>query len=123
MKRILIVDDDDQILSSLAMLLAEEFDVQVASGGRQALARLRFEEFDLVLLDLLMPEVDGAEVLAELARRGTRIPVILMSADPNLAKRAAQYGVPECLEKPFHIDALEAMLERVLGERAGAGGP
>jgi DNA-binding response OmpR family regulator len=115
MKRILIVDDDSEILGSLATLLAEKYQVATASDGVAALQRLKAGEYDLILLDLLMPGLDGAGVVHALEASGNRTPVLLMSASTYIAKRAQGLGVADYVGKPFQIDELEAKIDRVIG--------
>lgn len=115
MKRILIVDDDPEIVGSLSMLLAEKYEVGLASDGEAALKRMKSGDFDLILLDLLMPGLDGAGFLRELAAKSDQSPVILMSAARDLADRARELKIAHYIAKPFHIDALEAQIDRLVG--------
>jgi len=115
MKRILIVDDDPEIVGSLAMLLAEKYEVGLASDGLTALQRMKSGDYDIILLDLLMPGLDGAGLLRELSTRSDTIPVILLSAARDLEVRARDLKISHYIAKPFHIDALEAQIERLIG--------
>lgn len=104
---ILIVEDDPDILSSLAEVLREEqFDVETAANGYQALARLEAQKPDLILLDLMMPMMDGWKFL-EVARQRfprMRTPVVLLSAVHDLPAEARRLGVDAYLAKPFDLD-------------------
>jgi len=115
MKRILIVDDDSEIRGSLATLLAEKYEVTTASGGVAALQRLKAGEYDLILLDLLMPGLDGAGVVHSLEESGNRTPVLLMSAGSYVTKHAHGLKVADYVGKPFQIDELEAKIDRLIG--------
>lgn len=117
-KRILIVDDDAAIVASLAKLLGETYDVAVASDGLGALKALKAGRFDVVLLDLLMPGLDGVGFVRELQARSDATPILLMSASTQIARHAEGMGVADFLGKPFHIDNLEAKILRILAGNA-----
>lgn len=116
MKKILIVDDDKAIMAMLAQILADEGYAVLTAVGATALAVATAERPDLVLLDLMMPHVDGIEVSRRLrARPDTRaIPIIAMSAIDRLQERAAELRADALLPKPFDLDALLAMVARLL---------
>ncbi len=114
MKRILIVDDDSEIRGSLATLLAEKYEVAVASDGFAALEKLKREDYDLILLDLLMPGMDGAGFVHALEGSGKRTPILLMSAVTYIAKHAQGLSVADYVAKPFDMGELEAKIERLV---------
>ncbi len=125
MKRVLIVDDDPDILDSLTMLLEANYAVTPAEDGAIALEVVGSQEFDVVVLDLMMPVLDGTRFLVELRQRGIHIPVILISAHRDLdnqEERHRQLGAFASLRKPFDIRELERRLEEALGT-GGSGGP
>jgi len=102
--RVLIVDDDESLRESLALVLgAEGWEVSVAADAAQALARFDEANPDLVLCDLRMPGRDGLSLLPELSRRRPDAPVILMSAygTEELALEAMRRGAYDYLAKPF----------------------
>ncbi len=111
MKRILIVDDDARIVDRLAMLLGTKYEALVASNGFDALRFLDDQSFDVILLDLRMPGLDGAGLVQELQNRRIHVPIILISANPNLPAQAKSLGISHYLSKPFDIERLEAMVE------------
>ena len=114
---ILVVDDDPAILDLIAQLLIEEgYPVLAASNGRAALDLAREQLPKLILLDLMMPEMNGWQVVGELkAAAQTRwIPVILLSARRDLATVAVDLEVAAFIEKPFDIDELLASVRRIL---------
>ena len=117
MKRILIVDDDPDVLESAAMILEEGYQVALARNGVDALRRIQSESFDAILLDLAMPEKDGASVVFEMTARNIRVPVILVSADHDLAGKARSLGVADHLHKPFNAAALEAKVAALVEPR------
>lgn len=111
--RILIVDDDEGMLESLVMALEGEFEVATAVNGREALAVMAHGGVDVVLLDLMMPILDGEGYMREHAQRHQGVPVLLLSADMDLGTRAADLAVDDHLHKPFALPALEAKLRRL----------
>jgi DNA-binding response OmpR family regulator len=112
--RILVVEDEPIIADAVAMLLTDEgYDVRTARSGRAALEALEAVAADLVVSDVMMPELDGLGLVAALRRRGDRTPVLLMSAAAVIADLPA--GI-RFLRKPFDLDA---MLEAVRGALDG----
>ena len=107
---ILIIEDDEGVGPSIAHLLRDEgYDVDVAANGRVALDRLKQDPLpSLILLDLMMPEMDGIEFrLRQLAdSRLARIPVVVLSARPDVAVQAKQLLVDDCLAKPMNFEEL-----------------
>lgn len=117
-QRILVVDDDEHIRKSLAQYLEmEDFDVDVASSGPEALSRAGRQAPDLVLLDIMMPGMDGFEVVEKLRQEtATRqVPIILLTArgqDTDVIK-GYQLGVSSYLTKPFNLDELVDTIREV----------
>lgn len=105
MKRLLIVDDDPDVLEALAFTLNHDFHVETARDGQQALDLLEEAAFDVVLLDYTMPRLDGGGLIAALRERQNEVPVLLSSALPELHQLAARIGVPT-LSKPYDMDKL-----------------
>jgi CheY-like chemotaxis protein len=105
---VLVVDDDPDILDAICDILsAEGYGVARARHGREALDRVERSRPDLILLDLMMPVMDGlafAHALGE-RRLDPAIPIVVISADGN-PHRAASIGARGFLPKPFDIDAL-----------------
>ncbi len=122
MNRVLIVDDDFDICEALQLVLEGRYQVEIAYNGEQALQRLAGEKFDAMVLDLMMPVMDGESLMAELKRRGIELPVVFASAATQLATRARQAGAAAWLSKPFEAHELEAALERALRKDRGPGG-
>ena len=115
-KTVLVVDDEFSIVETLTEILAwEGYRVRSASNGRQALEALRAERPDVVLLDVMMPVLDGHQLLEAMQAEGLGdIPVLLMSAAPI---RPGPRGVlwKAELRKPFDVTQLLAALKLVLG--------
>jgi DNA-binding response OmpR family regulator len=117
-KRILIVDDEFGLAEVVAAMLAESgHDADVALNGEAALARMAERPPDLVLLDVVMPLLDGPDVLrrmrAEAALAG--IPVILMTSLPHLIPADIESIHQGVLIKPFKPAALLALVDQLLG--------
>lgn len=110
---ILVVDDDFAVRESLDRALrANGFDVQLASDGLEAFARIGAAPFDAVVLDVLMPGLDGMAVCRSLRAGGNRVPILMLTAREAVADRVAglEAGADDYLVKPF---ALEELLARV----------
>ncbi len=113
-RRVLVVDDAPDIRDALSEILeVEGYDVQRARNGREALQRLEQEVPDLVLLDLMMPVMDGWEFARSLAP-GARPPIIVLSADRNVSSKAKEIGALGWLAKPFELTELLAAVRRAL---------
>ena len=116
-KLILIVDDDQGIRDALSELFEMEgYGVKVASNGEEGLAVLRAmdPEPDLVLLDLMMPSVDGLEFRQRQMNENlrTHVPVVLMSADGQIEKKRLRSGVTDHLRKPMDISQVMDVVRR-----------
>jgi DNA-binding response OmpR family regulator len=119
--RVLIVDDEPDVLLTLRMILeAEGFEPALAADGETALRRIDDESPDLVVLDIMMPVLDGWFVLAELAGRTRRPCVVVCSAKSSDAdrNRAKELSADEYVTKPFEPDHLVAVIRDVLSRRA-----
>jgi CheY-like chemotaxis protein len=115
MKRILVVDDDQDILESLRLLLESYYETCLAVNGTEALMAMeRGFRPDAILLDLTMPVMDGADFLREMKRRDLKIPVIVVSSHPDAAAKVRELGIEEVIGKPFTYEQLKERLERVL---------
>jgi DNA-binding response OmpR family regulator len=112
-KRALVCDDDAGIRTLVRTIVQREgFDVDVAANGREGLEKVRQGCYDLLVLDLMMPEIDGSEMLREMkqAHNATVKRVIFMTA----ATEAVRSDEPICtlLPKPFDVDALTAAVRK-----------
>jgi two-component system response regulator RegX3 len=119
---IMIVEDEPDVLLVLRISLeAEGFDTTLAADGVTALHRIQIEKPDLVLLDLMLPVMDGWSVLAELSTRRDPPPVIVCTAKRGLrdVARAQDLGAAEYVTKPFDVEHLTALIGEVLERRPG----
>jgi two-component system response regulator MtrA len=126
--RILIVDDDPQARLVLAYILKRKgFDVFEAESGAAALAAVGRDSPDLVLLDVMMPDMDGFEICAALrARRpGAELPIVMLTAktDADAHKRGLRAGANDYLVKPVRADELVARLQAALAGEVLEGRP
>lgn len=119
--KILLVDDNPAIRQILLRLLAEEdYLVQTAANGVEALALADATKFDLVLLDLNMPVKNGPETFKQLAIKNPLLPVILITARPSQFPPALASGVGAVLEKPLDFVKLLNTIHKLLEEPADA---
>ncbi|MGH3023085.1 MAG: response regulator transcription factor [Gaiellaceae bacterium] len=116
--RILVVDDERAVRDSLRRALElDGYDVELAADGQEALDRLAIEpEPDAVILDVLMPAVDGLEVCKQLRRAGRALPVLMLTARAEVENRVAglDAGADDYLTKPFALEELLARLRAIL---------
>jgi two-component system OmpR family response regulator len=114
---LLVVDDEDNLRSMLAAALRHHgYEITTATNGRDALAMVPQERPDLVVLDVMMPDLDGFEVCRRLRTAGDRTPVLFLTArDATEDKvRGLTLGGDDYLQKPFSLDELVARTEAVL---------
>jgi DNA-binding response OmpR family regulator len=125
MDRLLLVDDESAITANLAPFLERAgFAVVVAADGEEALRQVASAAPDLVVLDVLMPKLDGREVLRRLRRAGNWVPVILLTQVGESTERAMALleGADDYLNKPFDPHELVARIQAVM-RRARPGQP
>jgi len=115
-ERILVVEDDPSIREITQLGLARAgFKVTTAPDGRQGLLQFRRDPFDVVVLDVMLPEVDGFEVLRDI-RRDSRVPVVMLTArtDTTDIVVGLELGADDYVTKPFEMPELVARLRAVL---------
>jgi signal transduction histidine kinase len=120
---VLIVDDDPSIRGAIARALTNaRYRVITAANGIEALELLRTERAHLIILDLMMPRMDGIEFRVHQARdpRLAAIPTLVITAFEKLGEGMSQFEPQACIQKPFRIRELVSLVDRVVGERAGS---
>lgn len=121
-RSILIIEDNDELRRFLAMILRDCYHVLEAGDGRQGLEIIGRELPDLIVSDVMMPEMDGIELLAAVkVNRGTsHIPVILLSAKASVDDRVRglEYGADDYIAKPFNSAYLKARIESLIRQRS-----
>ena len=118
--RVLVVDDDKHAVEILYRLLQKEgFEVLRAQSGKEALATVAAENVDVILLDVMMPEMDGFAVCEALRAAGHRVPVILLTAKDDMETRVLgmKLGVSEFLTKPINKRELFTRIRAQLHQR------
>jgi two-component system, chemotaxis family, chemotaxis protein CheY len=114
---VLVVDDDPDILQTLGLCLSTEgYRVLMAANGKEALHILDKERPSVILLDLMMPVMDGWQFVAELEHRGRRdVPLLILSADRAVQGHAEQLHANGHLAKPFDLDELLGKVQQLTG--------
>ena len=117
MKRLLLVEDEPGLVLTLTDRLAREgYAVETTADGESALERAASEPFDLVLLDVMLPRVNGFDVVRELRRRGADVPVIMLTARGQVVDKVVglKLGADDYITKPFEMVELLARIEAKL---------
>jgi DNA-binding NtrC family response regulator len=118
--RILIIDDDTDICEYMQLLLTQSgYDVTAKTNPREGLETLREEEFHVVILDIMMPELNGMEVLEEIRSFDSDIAIIIFTGYPSVdtAVTSMKYDVSDYIKKPFDVDEFNQTLEKILREK------
>ncbi len=118
-QNILVIDDEPAICKSVQeRLTMEGYKVWTAPNGRKGLGLYHDHSFDLVITDVLMPELDGLEVVRMLRRLSTSLPIIAMSGggkrDLDFLVEAGEFGATRTISKPFRLDEFVAMVHDLL---------
>lgn len=118
-QRLLYADDEEGLRELVRSHLSlEGFDVETVADGKEAVELLEKQNFDLVLLDLRMPKMDGFSVLQYLSKRNNPPPVIMLTGidDVAIASQCVKLGAADYLTKPYNFHELINSVERVLGK-------
>jgi DNA-binding response OmpR family regulator len=116
----LLYADDEPALRELVQnhLSLEGFDVETAADGVEAVKMLNQKVYDLVLLDVHMPQMDGLEVLKYMKSKGMKSRLIMLTGDgdPKIVSQCAKYGAMDYLTKPYNYHELIEAIDRVLSD-------
>lgn len=121
MHKVLVVDDDKVLQSSVRDALEfHHFAVDVADNGKEALSAVYKTKYDLVVMDVNMPEMDGIEALTEIKKHDPSVIVIILTAYSNVtdAVKVVKEGAYNYLEKPISSDNLVSLIKRALKARS-----
>jgi two-component system OmpR family response regulator len=122
--RILVVDDEASIVDSVSTILRYEgFEVDVASSGRAALQKAQETAFDLIVLDVMLPDLDGLEVTRRIRGDGLDVPILFLTAKSEVADRVAglTVGGDDYVSKPFSLVEIVARTKAILRRRQPPG--
>jgi len=115
-RRVLVVDDEPSVRESLRIVLKERYDVSGVSSANAALELISTEPFDVVMLDILMPGMDGLEALEQIKQRGTTPQVVMVTATKTVktAVTAMKLGAFDYITKPFDVEELLVIVDRAV---------
>jgi len=120
-RKLLIVDDEEGVRESLRVIFSDHYQVLTAAGGEEALALVSQERADAVLLDIIMPGMDGLEVLRRISALPSAPRVIMLTATKTIqtAVAAMKAGACDYVTKPFDIRELHLIVEKAIAEGGG----
>ncbi len=121
MSRILIVEDEASLAQGLQFnLQAEGYQVSLARDGNEALEQLKNNQFDLVLLDIMLPYHDGFEIAQFIRQQSEQLPILILTARKGLDDRlkGLELGADDYLTKPFDLDELLLRIKRILKRKS-----
>ena len=115
-KSILVVDDDIAHRTMLRIMLGWEYEISEADCGSTAIEKIKDTPFDLVLMDVCMPEINGVEALDKIKALNPGIPIVMMTAYSSnaTAAEALKKGAYDYLTKPFDFDNLRLTIEKAM---------
>src|ERR1700677_728304 len=124
--RVLVVEDEPDLLNVLTQSLREEgYAVDLATNGQDALYKASGGHYDAIVLDLMLPVMDGWEVLRQLRKEGQTVPVLVLTARDAVHDRVSglDLGADDYVKKPFELDELLARLRALVRRAAGKADP
>ena len=116
MKKLLIIDDDRHLLDSLCVVFSGLYEISTALSAEEAAVLLEQQEPDVMLLDVILPGVDGVEFLQTVREVRPQLPVVMISGAPSIrpVMKALELGASDYIRKPFDIDELRLVVARAL---------
>jgi DNA-binding NtrC family response regulator len=120
MRSVLIVDDEVGARESLKMILKNDYEVFLAINAEEAFSQIKEHSPDVILLDIILPDLDGLRVLERIKQNGPDIIVIMITATRTVetALQTMKLGAYGCVTKPFDIDELRLIITRSLSAKA-----
>lgn len=118
--KLLIVEDEIELANALAKLLRKNnYSVETANDGEEALLRFELENYDAIILDIMMPKINGIEVLKTIRKTNTSIPIIMLTAKAEVEDKVLglDSGANDYLEKPFDTRELLARLRSITRQK------
>lgn len=119
-EKVLLVDDEQDFLNTLSeRMSARGMDITTAASPQEALSQVADGNFDVIVLDLMMPGMDGIETMKAIKQKNPEVQVILLSGHATLEKgvEAMKLGAVDFLEKPADIDALTAKIKKAQAKK------
>ncbi len=118
--KVLLVDDDRNITGVLNEALKSSYDLEIASSGKQAIYKCDIYNFDIILLDLTLPDISGESLCQILKERGLNAPILILTANKNILKKIEllDNGASDYLSKPFSLGELKARIRVLLRTKA-----
>ena len=116
-KRILLIEDDPDIAGLVRLHLRDlNFEVELATDGLKGLELALSGNFDLVILDLMLPKLDGHQVCKKIRQRDTRLPILMLTLKSELVDKVLglELGADDYMTKPFSIQELQARVKALL---------
>ena len=117
--KILVIDDEPMVCKSCEKIFEDNYDVTITMSGREGLDRLLQEDFDLVIVDLKMPDMDGMELVKIIKQKMPNTEVVIMTGYSTVetAVEGMKLGAAEFISKPFTPDEMLTAVEEVLKEK------
>src|SRR5664279_737960 len=117
--RILIVDDEDIVIRSCSRILGGDYQVEAVQDGREALRKIEENPYDVMILDIMMPNIGGLEVLRRIKEAYPNVDVIMITglSQIDTAVQAMKLGAFDYISKPFEPDELKLVVQRALERR------
>ena len=116
-KKILIIEDDKHISEALKInLLIQDYKIEIAEDGKQGLKKWKQWKPDLIVLDIMLPHINGIKVLKTIRKKNLKIPILILSAKSSLSDiiKGLSLGVDDYLGKPFDLDEFLLRIKRLL---------